>query len=742
MRLTIVVLVTACSPSLTRTADQTNVDSPQVVLPLKKVRLYASGVGYFEREGRMAAGTAGLPVPAGHLDDALKSLVVLSASQGVGSVSFASRLSPAVARARAGLPADQESPLSYDKLLVALRGERVALTYVETSATAEAQHVEGQVVDVVAVQPDHPSYDHGLPHQVLARDETLTAEQERLQVLILTERGQVLRLDSAQLHSVQPLDEFVAKRLQAALSARLATRSNQRQALHLTGSGNKPVTLAYMAEAPTWRASYRLLIDGSTTSRSRLHAWALVHNDTDEPWHDVRLELVHGRPSSFLFPMAAPRYERRELQTPELELSSVPQLSTTTPDAMWGDFSEYDGETLGRVGSLGFGGLGSGEGFGEGHGALAGSHRTSASKVQRKTTRAESDLLWVGDLAERAGVATTSRQTQPVHRVAGTISLAPQHSAMVPFMDTGVSASPLVWFEGFDADAQRAVGVCNTTAHTLPAGPLSVYASGGFLGEAMLATLKPGARQFAQVGDEPDVTISARRPTTERAVQHVDFRDGQLRTHAIQSTTRRLTFHNQSATGRQAYVVLDVVRNARVEGCESVDFETTSNRAFAVFQVAPGQGHERTLVTHEAILESESTETLQRDELMALQSLALPDTERAILKLAEPALAALDSARRAKSELELDVQAVEAELVRLREHLTALGKSDSGVAASGLVGRILEREDHLAGLHANQRARTRELEDRQAALDAIFVRLEGFREGLLAQRKQAREAER
>ena len=49
----------------------------QVTMPLRKVRLYETGVAYLERQGALAQGMS-LPVPAGHLDDALKTLVVLS----------------------------------------------------------------------------------------------------------------------------------------------------------------------------------------------------------------------------------------------------------------------------------------------------------------------------------------------------------------------------------------------------------------------------------------------------------------------------------------------------------------------------------------------------------------------------------------------------------------------------------------------------------------------------------------
>ena len=49
----------------------------------------------------------------------------------------------------------------------------------------------------------------------------------------------------------------------------------------------------------------------------------------------MRVELVNGRPDAFLFPLAAPRYARRGLVTPERELSTVPQLLDRPVDEMW-----------------------------------------------------------------------------------------------------------------------------------------------------------------------------------------------------------------------------------------------------------------------------------------------------------------------------------------------------------------------------------------------------------------------
>src|ERR1700733_12426748 len=70
----VLVLSTACTGELTTAA-------PPPILPLRTLRLYETGVGYFERTGTInPGGVTSLPVPSGHLDDALKTLVVLGAA--------------------------------------------------------------------------------------------------------------------------------------------------------------------------------------------------------------------------------------------------------------------------------------------------------------------------------------------------------------------------------------------------------------------------------------------------------------------------------------------------------------------------------------------------------------------------------------------------------------------------------------------------------------------------------------
>ena len=224
-------------------------------LPLEKLRLYETGVGYFERAGELGGPKgASLPVPSGHLDDALKSLVVLAEDGTVESVAFDSRQSPAVARARAGLPPETSVPIRVHDVLLGLRGH-------EVTVRAKARRIRGRVVDVIGV-PETTEVGtgtgeggNGLP---TAAEQAGTAANKTF-ALLVTPRGRYRRVDVAAIDQVTPMDPDVRARMQAALDATVALRSNARGSLEVEGKGGD-VRLGYLAEAPVWRSSYRLVL--------------------------------------------------------------------------------------------------------------------------------------------------------------------------------------------------------------------------------------------------------------------------------------------------------------------------------------------------------------------------------------------------------------------------------------------------------------------------------------------------
>src|SRR5689334_1588037 len=114
------------------------------LLPLKRVRFYETGVAYFERAGAVRNDEVTLPVPASHLDDALKTLVVFSSGGAtrLGGIEFPSSVSRGMAKALAGIGPGQ-ARLSLLTLLESLKGASVQLD-------AAGGAVSGRLVEVLS----------------------------------------------------------------------------------------------------------------------------------------------------------------------------------------------------------------------------------------------------------------------------------------------------------------------------------------------------------------------------------------------------------------------------------------------------------------------------------------------------------------------------------------------------------------------------------------------------------------
>ncbi len=658
-------------------------------LPLKNVRLYEAGVAYFERSGKIGkASDLALPVPPSHLDDALKTLVVLGTDgkTSVAGVEFGSSMSSEMGRALAGLP-DGES-LTYPKLLRSLKGAAVELRVARGSE-------RGRLVDVLDPTETDLGECAATPEAGKAPPPGASAACTRVSevtLLVLTTGGEIRRLRSSEVLGVKPTDPAIAARLGAGLDAVSQQGAQAPKNLRVLAQSTGEVTLGYIAETPVWRSTYRMVLDPSA-DKATLQGWALVHNDTDEDWRKVRIELVNGRPDSFLFPLAAPRYARRELVTPAEPLSTVPQLFGKTADGiadraargeMWGD---EIGDSFG-AGGLGLTGVGEGGG-GRGEGIGLGSIGTATGA---------STVLSIGDLAGVAQADGVEAGALFRYSLPSPVDLRAHGSALVPFLQQTVGARRIAFFVKPGAVARSAARIKNDTPQTLPAGTISFFADGGFAGESRLDRMKSGEARFVGFGTDLDVELTAGDDATRDEPQLAVFEKDTLVEHFVRHHRAPYDLVNRSGAARTAVLALGFVRNATVKGADELDFDTASGKALAIFQIDAKKQATRTLDVDEGLSRKHAFASLTPEWLRTTAtSPRLPQAQKAALL---EAAAALLEARTRGAQIpkrQADATEVEGDLTRLRGHVAALR---SGGDVDDLVERLLQKEDQLKALRA------------------------------------------
>jgi hypothetical protein len=664
--------------------------APARFLPLERVRLYETGVGYFERRGALTGnGGLELRLPSGQIDDALKTLVMLNreGQATVSSVAFPSSVSPELGRALAGLPRDTSVPLGFLGILHAMRGAEVELGTKEGALRGRLLGVIGPTSDQSEKCVEAKTSD-GKTECQPARSATVT---------ILTVAGEVRRVSLLELKYARPLDQALLGRLKAAAQSS-SRNARVERTLTVQSSGGSSVRLGYVAETPVWRSNYRLVFGDD--ERGRLQGWALVHNDSEEAWLKVRLELSSGRPDSFLVPLAAPRYARRELVAPTEELSTLPQLLEHSLDSVEGNlWGEEIGDSFGS-GGLGLSGVSEGGG-GRGEGIGLGSIGTAGHGAGGE---GQSSSLTMGSLSSIGQVKGVEAGAMFNYSIGNPLDLAARSSALVPFVDQAVHARRIAWFASPDTPAKSALHLVNDTSQTLPAGSVALFADGGFAGEAQLARTKPAETRILRFGTDLDVELTEISRRTEERPAQFSYRHSNVVEHFVRKHIVTYRIVNRSQSARRVYLELEVVDNARVRGADEMAYDPERHHALAEFQVAARAQREPGIVAEEGLQRSHKASALDATKLREWADMSsLPRTQVGILRSAVAHRERSERAHARMLEIDNELSQADTDEERVRRDLTALGQ-DRGKAGDRLAARLIELEQHGRGLRGRRNA--------------------------------------
>jgi len=266
-------------------------------LPIRQVTLFTSGVSYIERGGPVTGdATVPLTFRTAQINDILKSLTLLDANGQVQPVVYGAR--DPIGRTLQAFAVDVTQPQSRAEMLNRLRGAEVTVT------TARGT-LSGQVVSVESKSVTAP---------------TGTTTTDTLN-LLGADGLQSVRLDDISVLKLR--DARLDRELREALRTLASGADDQRRSvtLRFSGTGRRDVRVGYIAEAPLWKISYRLLLG----PKPSLQGWALVENTTDEDWNGIHLGLVSGRPISFIQDLYQPLYLPRPVVQPDIIASPTPQ---------------------------------------------------------------------------------------------------------------------------------------------------------------------------------------------------------------------------------------------------------------------------------------------------------------------------------------------------------------------------------------------------------------------------------
>lgn len=639
-------------------------------LPISKVVLFTSGVGYFQREGTVT-GSADLDLyfKAKDINDLLKSLVVQDLDGGqVTEVTYSSR--DPLTRTLQSFAIDLTGNPGVAQILAQVRGEAVEL---HTS-----QRITGTVVGVES----KPSGEH-------TTDTFLN---------LLTDGG-MRSINLAEVRSLIFLNPQLQAELDQALSLLAESRSaeKKRVTVGFSGQGERRVRIGYLLEAPLWKTSYRLVL--GEENEHFLQGWAIVENTADEDWREVSLSLVSGRPISFIMDLYRPLYVPRPTVEMELYSSIAPQ--------------RYE-EDLGLAAAL--------------PEAPMAKERIAESRAVPGAEPMYEEEYRRDELDLSQGVATAAQAMEAGnffrYLIRHPVTIPRQESAMLPIVNQNVEGRRVsIYNQRVQAKHPlHGLKLKNTTGFDLMGGPLTVFEQGSYAGDARIDTLSADAERLISFAVDLGTEVAVSSRSVPETLLSVRIVKGTL--ISTVSLSAESTYRIKNSDNRSRSVLIEHPLNPDWDLVSPDKAEETTRNAYRfLVEVGSGQTEELLVAQERQIDRSVLLTNINDNQITYFLNARNVDRRvtRALEGLAERKTA-LSQTVNQRQEEERRINTIHREQSRIRENMARLEK-DSDLYKR-YVSLLDEQEDQLeAALERIEDLRAKEQRQREE-LDRYILSLD------------------
>jgi hypothetical protein len=640
----------------------------EAALPLSRIVLFSSGVGYFQRDGQVDGNaTLELAFRAGEINDLLKSLVLRDLDGGqVAAVSYASR----------------------DPLARTLRSFAIDLTG-NPDLAGVLEQVRGEPMEVITSETVRGT--------LLGVEQRLTAKEFAETYLnLLTDRG-LRSVPLSQVREVRLLSQELDRELRAALGllAQGHSQDRKRVTISFTGRGRRRVQVGYLLETPVWKTSYRLVL-GAEQSHY-LQGWAIVENTTDQDWRGVRLALVSGRPVSFSMDLYQPLYLRRPVVVPEMYEGLRPQV--------------YDEDLEAEA---------------------AGAASRDVMREKAPPPPAPSSRMFAPpqaqapepmDLSQGVTVAASGGEAGSLfqYSISLPVTLVRQESAMLPIVGQDIQGRRVAIYNERVQPRHPMLGleIRNTTGLTLMGGPITLFEAGSYAGDAQIESLPDGAERLISYALDLETEVApASRSVPERLVG-VRIARGVL----VSTVTyrREKTYTVKLRGGRDRDVLIEHPSSADWTLVDPKQAEERTRDLYR-FQVrVPAGGTRELVVAEERRAEQTVAVTNASDDLIAVYLRSASVSQRVKDALAEIARRKTELADtvRQRQEQERRAQSIRGEQGRIRQNMDSLDMESP--LYKRYVSQLDAQETELEGIVAEvERLAARETTLRKGLDDYIL----------------------
>lgn len=678
-------------------------DSAQA-LPIKRITLYRSGVGFFERSGQISdSAEIQLRFNTEQINDILKSMVLMDLDGGsIDSVSYGSK--EPLAKRLASFGINISGNPTIPDLLNQLRGAPIKVSVAGSEITGTILGIE---------QRQSPGGKDAAPLFV--------------SFLNLVTAAGLRSVSIPDIASFEILDKQLSDELNKALGALAEYRADRTKTvdLRLSGAGNRRVVVGYVHEMPVWKSSYRLVLpeldsSGKTKGQLTMQGWAIVENTTDQDWTDVQLGLVSGRPMSFQMDLYEPLFSER----PFVPVPTIPGVAPRIFALGVDEEQLAEGAAAGRS----IQGITSNR-------MMSQTSMPAPTAAPMRARMSSREPGGSGDTMDKSGftaenITNYSPRSAATTATAGEVfsfvvqrpvSIERQRSAMIPLLSTNITGRRVSIFNSGDNSQfpMRGVELTNDSALALLPGPISVFDGAAYAGDAQIGQIPKGDKRILAYALDLDVAVLT-KPRSESTITKVSIVDGMVR-HSLtdQLSTSYEIANKDLSSGRT--VIVEHPRNLPFELIDT-DKPSEITQDLLRFTVMVDAAKAKTFTVKQSRTRFESYALTGYDLSMLAQhiqggklSVAVKDTFRKV----QEREAAIQSTERDLALNKTRSEDISKDQQRIRENMNSIDRNSELYRT--YVSKLTTQETQVEELRDQRQRLTQQLETQRSEL-AAFLR--------------------
>jgi len=661
-------------------------------LPLSRVVMFNSGVGFFEHRGEVTGDTqVELRFRTEDINDLLKSMILEDRGGGtISTVTYGSR--DPLTKTLKTFPIDLTENPTLGSLLSQIRGERV--------------------------QIDAPSPITGVLVGVETRRKEVGKDGDVVEsefINLLTDAGlRSVPMDS--ISRIKLLDEKLDAELRQALTV-LATGHNTDKksvTLKLLGNGKRPVRVGYIQGTPVWKTSYRLVL--SDKDAPFLQGWAIVENTTEGDWNNVQLTLVSGRPISYTMDLYEPLYVAR----PEEKLNLFGSLR---PQTYGQDLAK---EAPAQVADAAMGGAEAKDWR-----QLAKSRRAPNAPAAAPALANEAAGVPV-DLAINDSFALANRPSTSAgdvgelfqYKIDAPVTLERQKSAMLPIVNEGVKGEKVsIYNPAVQAKHPlNGLRLVNSTDLHLMQGPITVFDGGAYAGDAKIEDLAPHAERLISYALDLQTEVALEAKPQPEHLLSVKLVKGTLQVSRKLARTHSYTVKNSDNKAKTVLVEQPLDPNWKLISPKEPTEKTSDRYRFAV-KAEPGKPVVLAVDEEQVVSQHMALSNLDDGTILYYtnQKEVAPAVKAALAEVVKRKQALAEVSTQ-KQQLEQQIGAINEEQARIRQNMGQLDRNTD--LYKRYVQKFGSQEDTVEKLREQIQKLTVQEANLRKALDDYLVNLE------------------